>query len=162
MAEVIQHDDDELWRGAGKVLALNMLVDNMLREMKLAQVQYADAFGVDPDDQASREGKKNYKPREEGGQVVQSHPVGFHWPVGSMVDFTAGATLLFIVVLPADSSIGHVLGALECSGTHGNFGPGAAPLYQAVKSATGGSPRFGCTVSYVVAKTLSASLHGEA
>ena len=67
MAEVIQHDDDELWRGAGKVLALNMLVDNMLREMKLAQVQYADAFGVDPEDQASQEGKKNYEPCEEGG-----------------------------------------------------------------------------------------------
>ena len=67
MAEHIQHDDDELPRGAGTVLALNMLVENMLAGMKNAKVQYAHAFGDDPHDQVSREGRKNYGPREDGG-----------------------------------------------------------------------------------------------
>jgi hypothetical protein len=68
MSDRIRNDSDEVWRGAGKVLALNMLLEQMLSEMKTAQIQYRHAFGDgDPQDQASQQGKQNYIPREEGG-----------------------------------------------------------------------------------------------
>ena len=43
------------------------LADLIVAAAQETAVQYTDAFGVDPEDQASQEGKKNYKPREEGG-----------------------------------------------------------------------------------------------
>lgn len=67
MSNHIQHDDDEIWHGASKVLALSILIQDLLREMKTAQVQYARAFGDDPRDEVSRAGRNNYKPREDGG-----------------------------------------------------------------------------------------------